>query len=131
MVATLEAGGVRDSAKFDLRTAAVQERIWRRPRCRSAETRAQREIGVCEDCRGVVVVQLGAAGLPSSRAASLDRRQRRSTRSPLTVTVPFTGEKGVDTVRYPDSLPPPDVALASAVMADGRSSRTAKVLIRD
>ena len=51
--------------------------------------------------------------------------------APLTVTVPFTGEKGVGTVRYPDSLPPPDVALASAVMADGRSSRTAKVLIRD
>lgn len=50
--------------------------------------------------------------------------------NPLTVTVPFTGDTGVATLRYPDFLLPPDVALASAVMADGRRSRTAKVLIR-
>lgn len=49
--------------------------------------------------------------------------------TPTTVTVPFTGETGATTIDYPDFLPPPDVALASAVMAQGRRSRTAKVLI--
>jgi hypothetical protein len=50
--------------------------------------------------------------------------------TPTTVTVPFTGDTGAATLRYPDFLPPPDVALASAVMERGPRSRTAKVLIR-
>jgi hypothetical protein len=50
--------------------------------------------------------------------------------TPTTVTVPFTGDTGAATLRYPDFLPPPDVALASAVMARGPRSRTAKVLIQ-
>lgn len=50
--------------------------------------------------------------------------------TPTTVTVPYTGSTGAATLRYPDFLPPPDVALASAVMARGPRSRTAKVLIQ-
>ena len=50
--------------------------------------------------------------------------------TPTTVTVPFTGQAGSTTVEYPEFLPPPDVALASAVMTRGERSRTAKVLIR-
>jgi hypothetical protein len=50
--------------------------------------------------------------------------------TPTTVTVPFTGHTGSTVVEYPEFLPPPDVALASAVMARGERSRTAKVLIR-
>jgi hypothetical protein len=49
--------------------------------------------------------------------------------TPTTVTVPYTGETGTTTVDYPEFLPPPDVALASAFMAQGERSRTAKVLI--
>ena len=40
------------------------------------------------------------------------------------------GSSGTATITYPDFLAPPDVALASAYMADGRRSRTARVLIR-
>lgn len=50
--------------------------------------------------------------------------------TPTTVTVAYTGSTGAATLRYPDFLPPPDVALASAVMARGPRSRTAKVLIQ-
>jgi hypothetical protein len=50
--------------------------------------------------------------------------------TPTTVVVPFTGSTGSATVSYPDFLPPPDVALASAVMARGERSRTARVLVR-
>lgn len=50
--------------------------------------------------------------------------------TPTTVTVPFSGRTGSATVSYPDFLPPPDVALASAVMARGERSRTARVLVR-
>ena len=50
--------------------------------------------------------------------------------TPTSVTVPFTGQTGSTVVEYPEFLPPPDVALASAVMARGERSRTAKVLIR-
>jgi hypothetical protein len=49
--------------------------------------------------------------------------------TPTTVRAPYTGREGAVTVTYPDFLPPPDVALASAAMANGRRSRTAKVLI--
>jgi hypothetical protein len=49
--------------------------------------------------------------------------------TPTTVTVPYNGGTGSTTVAYPDFLPPPDVALTSAVMARGERSRTAKVLI--
>lgn len=80
VVATFEAGEARDSAQSDVRTAALQERIWRRSCCRSAQTRAQCEVGVCEGGRGFVVVRVCADGLPSNGTASLDRRQRRSTR---------------------------------------------------
>jgi hypothetical protein len=50
--------------------------------------------------------------------------------TPTTVTVPFTGQTGSTTLEYPEFLPPPDVALISAMMAGGQRSRTAKVLIR-
>jgi hypothetical protein len=50
--------------------------------------------------------------------------------TPTTVTVPYTGQTGTTTLEYPEFLPPPDVALASAVMSRGERSRTAKVLIR-
>ena len=50
--------------------------------------------------------------------------------TPTTVTVPFTGQSGTATLEYPEFLPPPDVALGSAMMAAGQRSRTAKVLIR-
>ena len=50
--------------------------------------------------------------------------------TPTTVKVPFTGQTGATTLEYPEFLPPPDVALASALTALGRRSRTAKVLIR-
>jgi hypothetical protein len=50
--------------------------------------------------------------------------------TPTTVSVPFTGQTGATTVEYPDFLPPPDVALASARTVWGRSGRTARVLIR-
>ena len=50
--------------------------------------------------------------------------------TPTTVTVPFTGQTGTATVEYPEFLPPPDVALASSVMAQGQRSRTARILIR-
>lgn len=49
--------------------------------------------------------------------------------TPTTESVPFTGETGATTIEYPDFLPPPDVALVSAVMARGERSRTAKVLV--
>jgi hypothetical protein len=49
--------------------------------------------------------------------------------TPTTVTVPFTGKTGTATVEYPEFLPPPDVALASSVMARGQRSRTARILI--
>jgi hypothetical protein len=49
--------------------------------------------------------------------------------TPTTVTVPYNGGTGTTTIEYPQSLPPPDVALTSAVMARGARSRTAKVLI--
>jgi hypothetical protein len=49
--------------------------------------------------------------------------------TPTTVTVPYSGEAGTTTVEYPEFLPPPDVALTSAFMAQGERSRTAKVLI--
>jgi hypothetical protein len=50
--------------------------------------------------------------------------------TPTTVTVPFSGQAGSTTLEYPEFFPPPDVALASAVMTLGQRSRTAKVLIR-
>jgi hypothetical protein len=50
--------------------------------------------------------------------------------TPTTVEVPFTGQNGSTVLEYPEFLPPPDVALASAVMSRGERSRTAKVLIR-
>jgi hypothetical protein len=50
--------------------------------------------------------------------------------TPTTVTVPYTGQTGTTMLEYPEFLPPPDVALASAVMSRGERSRTAKVLIR-
>jgi hypothetical protein len=50
--------------------------------------------------------------------------------TPTTVSVAFTGNTGTTTLDYPDFLPPPDVALASAQMVRGERSRTAKVLIR-
>jgi len=50
--------------------------------------------------------------------------------TPTTVTVPYSGETGTTIVEYPDFLPPPDVALTSAVTPRGERSRTAKVLIR-
>jgi hypothetical protein len=49
--------------------------------------------------------------------------------TPTTVKVPFTGQTGSVTLDYPDFLPAPDVALASALTLRGRRSRTAKVLI--
>lgn len=49
--------------------------------------------------------------------------------TPTTVTVPYSGRTGAATLNYPDFLPPPDVALASAETANGLRSRTAKVLI--
>jgi len=50
--------------------------------------------------------------------------------TPTTQTVSFTGQTGTTTLEYPAFLPPPDVALLSATMAQGQHSRTAKVLIR-
>ena len=50
--------------------------------------------------------------------------------TPTTVSVPYTGRTGATTVDYPGFLPPPDVALASAVTEGGARSRTARVLIR-
>lgn len=50
--------------------------------------------------------------------------------TPTTVEVPFSGQNGTTMLEYPEFLPPPDVALASAVMKRGQRSRTAKVLIR-
>ncbi|MDQ3857908.1 MAG: hypothetical protein M3327_05595 [Actinomycetota bacterium] len=49
---------------------------------------------------------------------------------------PTTKQAGVDDAKasteitYPDFLPPPDVAIASAYSRQGRSSRTVSVLIR-
>ena len=71
---------------------------------------------VPEDCRpALMVVSVVANDAPGA--------------TPTTVRVPYTGREGATTVTYPDFLPPPDVALASAAMESGRSSRTAKVLI--
>ncbi|MGH3036095.1 MAG: hypothetical protein ACRDMU_02845 [Gaiellaceae bacterium] len=50
--------------------------------------------------------------------------------TPTTVTVPFEGQIGEATLAYPEFLPPPDVALVSALMPRGERSRTARVLIR-
>jgi hypothetical protein len=71
---------------------------------------------VPEDCR------------PSSMRISIVANDARGA-TPTTESVPYTGRTGAATLTYPDFLPPPDVALASATMANGRSSRTAKVLI--
>ena len=50
--------------------------------------------------------------------------------TPTTVSVPYAGTTGSATLEYPDFLPPPDVALATAVTEEGARSRTARVLIR-
>ena len=50
--------------------------------------------------------------------------------TPTNRQLPVDGDSGVATITYPEFLPPPDVALASAYMEDGRRSRTARVLIR-
>lgn len=50
--------------------------------------------------------------------------------TPTTVSVPYAGTTGSATLEDPDFLPPPDVALATAVTEEGARSRTARVLIR-
>jgi hypothetical protein len=50
--------------------------------------------------------------------------------TPVTITARFSGVRGSTRVSYPSFLSQPNVALASAVMHDGRRSRTARVLIR-
>jgi hypothetical protein len=49
--------------------------------------------------------------------------------TPTNTEVEVDGLAGVTEVTYPDFLPPPDVAMASAFMGDGRRSRTVRVLI--
>ncbi len=71
---------------------------------------------VPEDCR------------PSSILIAIVANDARGA-TPTTASVPYTGGKGEATLTYPDFLPPPDVAFASAVMANGPRSRTAKVLV--
>ena len=46
--------------------------------------------------------------------------------TPTTVPAAFTGANGAARITYPDFLPPPDVALASAVTLTGRRSGTAR-----
>lgn len=65
---------------------------------------------------------------PASMLVSIVANDATSA-TPTTVSVPFTGKTGAITLEYPDFLPPPDVALASALMVRGERSRTAKVLI--
>lgn len=52
---------------------------------------------------------------------------RRAT--PTSEIVPVEEIAGSSVLVYPDFLPPPDVALASAYTATGLRSRTAKVLV--
>jgi hypothetical protein len=89
----------------------------------TAEAQSKRTIRVSwrfeevpEDCR------------PTSMAVSIVANDAPGA-TPTTVRVPYTGREGATKLTYPDFLPPPDVALASAEMASGRPSRTAKVLI--
>jgi hypothetical protein len=57
--------------------------------------------------------------------------KRGSTWLPLTIRVPTRGAlKGSTRITSSSSVPPPDVALASAETASGRRSRVAAVLIR-
>jgi hypothetical protein len=50
--------------------------------------------------------------------------------TPWTEHVDFTGATGNADLKYPEFLPVPDVARASAVLRDGRRSRVVSVLIR-
>ena len=52
------------------------------------------------------------------------------TATPHVEQFPIHAMSGKATLTYPDFLPPPDVALASADVGNGISSRTVKVLIR-
>jgi hypothetical protein len=49
--------------------------------------------------------------------------------TPTNREVAVTARTGTTRIAYPDFLSAPDVAMASAVMRNGRSSRTARVLI--
>lgn len=69
------------------------------------------------DCRPVAV-------LVSVRSGSDPRA------TPTTRRVPVRGVSGRTEITYPDFLPPPDVAIASAYSGQGRGSRTVSVLIR-
>jgi hypothetical protein len=69
------------------------------------------------DCRPVTV-------LVSVRNGSDPRA------TPTTKQVPVHGLTGSTEISYPDFLPPPDVASASAYSLQGRRSRTVSVLIR-
>jgi hypothetical protein len=50
--------------------------------------------------------------------------------TPLTRAVDVTATSGSAELTYPDFLSPPDVAIASAFMANGYRSRTVSVLVR-
>jgi hypothetical protein len=49
--------------------------------------------------------------------------------TPTTVDAEVNGKQGTKEITYPDFLPPPDVALASAYTREGYRSRTVSVLI--
>lgn len=49
--------------------------------------------------------------------------------TPTTKQFPATGPRGSAEITYPDFLPPPDIALASALTDQGRRSRTVTVLV--
>lgn len=70
-----------------------------------------------DDCRPVeLLVSVVAAGDPSA--------------TPTTQSVRITGVAGTTEIVYPDFLPPPDVAHASAYSREGHRSRTVSVLVR-
>jgi hypothetical protein len=49
--------------------------------------------------------------------------------TPTTRTIDVTTASGTTPIVYPDFLPPPDVAMASSLSADGHRSRLARVLV--
>jgi hypothetical protein len=68
------------------------------------------------DCRpGGLLISIVANGDPRA--------------TPTTLTVRISGRRGSSLMTYPSFLPRPNVAMARAQTSDGRSSRTARVLI--
>jgi hypothetical protein len=72
-----------------------------------------------------IPVDCRPAGLMLGIVANGDARA-----TPVTITIRFSGVRGSTRMSYPSFVNRPNVALASAVMQDGRRSRTARVLIR-